>query len=121
MSFSIDNKIYLFRAPATSKTETLCCFKALSKNGAYLGQCYSESEEQARAHLTSPRLEARYRQHYPNGYELVWWGRPVDAAAPASSKRGREFIGAAQDHEFRQAMAAAEGHPQRPTLGETGT
>jgi hypothetical protein len=112
MNISIDNKIYLFRVPPTSRTEILCCFKALSKNGTYLARRYSESEQQAKARLTSPRLEARYRRHYPNGYQLVWWGWPVDAAAPSSNKRGREFIGAAQDHEFRQAMAAAEKHPQ---------
>jgi hypothetical protein len=64
--------------------------------------------------ISSPEKVECYKQHFPNGYTLVWMTGPVDIGAwlapvqgpPTTLKGSAERIQERLDNQFRQALAA---------------
>jgi hypothetical protein len=109
------NEIYVFYTE-----NPLYHFQALAEDGTCLGQHESASEDSAKDEMNTPQKLECYARHYPNGYQLVWKGGPVDVDANPSDRReiigNLDFIQASRDYEFRRALTILAVSKRSPQL-----
>jgi hypothetical protein len=68
-------KIYIFYV---SKTAEGYLFVALAEDGTCLSSWFSPSEDQAKSEARFAERLQRYKDHYPQGHELIWRGGPIN-------------------------------------------
>jgi len=106
----VKSKIYVYWVPNPSDNVTPFHFESRAQDRTVLAQWDCVSEYQAQTEMMAPQMVERYRNHYPNGYELIWAGpRNMAALRPEGQtiKGSADVIRAVLDHEFRRALAAS--------------
>jgi hypothetical protein len=100
-------KIYIFYQ---SKNAAQFDFVALAADGTCLSAWPSASQDDAKTEARSAERQRCYDSHYPDGWELVWRGGPVDAdtmAADAPKGGGSvAFIEGRCYDEFLRALSS---------------
>jgi len=83
-------------------------FVALAGDGTCLSSWVSESEALAKGEVRSAERLDIYQKHYPEGYEFVWRGGPINHETTSSPNLGiggsRAFIEGRLYAEFLRAL-----------------
>ena len=78
-------KIYILY---TSEDLAGYSFVAIAEDGTCLSTWISKSEALAKGEVRSAERVAIYQKHYPEGYEFVWRGGPINPETMSSSNPG---------------------------------
>ena len=85
-------------------------FAALAEDGTCLKAWFSESETLAMSAAQSGAWLDAYLSHYPDGYEIVWRGVPIDAAAMSCEQAASgETMSFVEGRRYCEVLAALAG------------
>jgi hypothetical protein len=111
-------KIYIFYQIRESNRYW---FVALAEDGTCLKSWFSESETLAMSAAQSSDWLDAYLSHYPDGYELVWRGGPINPDARAwQEPASGESMSFVEGRRYCEVLAEVAGESDVRSQGAAG-